>query len=139
MDRPEDIRAFADQLRSLLPDDVSPDLVFAITPPTITEILYAVADYYGIKVHIIRDRAIRGHSICWARHVVCYFARSMTRCSHKQIATRLGGWDLTISHYGRERVIRTSKINELARDDLDILRLRITDTVLNRCEGVTCH
>jgi chromosomal replication initiation ATPase DnaA len=131
-----DPRAIASQLQSLLPDDVSPDLVFAISPPTLTEILAQVSAFYAVPTSLIIKHC-RAPDICFARHVTCYLARTMTRLSHQQIGNRLGGFDITLSHYGHARVMQLREQDEIVRDDLDILHRRVMDAVLTRC--ATCH
>lgn len=131
-----DPRAIASQLQSLLPDDVSPDLVFAISPPTLAEILAQVSSFYAVPAPLIM-RHCRHRDICFARHVACYLARTMTRLSHQQIGNRLGGFDIATVYYGHIRLMQLREQNEIVRDDLDILHRRVVDVVLARC--ATCH
>jgi len=134
-----DPRAIASQLQSLLPDDLSPDLVFAISPPTLAEILAQVSAFYAVPTPLIikHYRHCRHRDISFARHVVCYLARTMTRLSHQQIGTRLGGFDIATVYYGHIRLTQLRAHNEIVRDDLDILHRRVMDVVLTRC--ATCH
>ena len=139
MNGPGDIRAFADKLSSLLPDDLSPEFVLEISPPKIPDILHAVADYYGIAPETLCNMKLRSDLLCWARHVMYYLARTMTRRTLMQISMASSHCDFTVVSYGAARVAREIQINEIARDDIDILRLRVAYRVMDRCEGKTCH
>jgi chromosomal replication initiation ATPase DnaA len=136
----EDFRAHADSLNSLLPDDLSPSLVLAITPPNISDILRTVARFYGVKPEaaLYAGTGEHGPRLCsHVRQVTCCLARRMTRASHQKIANALGYRNHTTVHYNALLIEGRAQRHELLRDDLDILRRRITDHVLDRCEGVT--
>jgi chromosomal replication initiation ATPase DnaA len=136
MDSPAGV--ITSELQSLLPGDVSPELIFAVQPLRLADILDQVSAFYAIPIAQITDRHIRGEGISLARHVACYLARTMTRFSHWQIATHLGGFDMTISTHGFKRLSRLRTENEIIRDDLDVLRLRLINAALLRCEA-SCH
>lgn len=118
------------------PDDAPPDLILAT--PTVGEIILTVADFYGVSIDDIRATGQRP-PIAFARHVICYFARTMTRASNGQIAQRLGGFNNTLPFYGLDRIRRLREQTEIIRDDLDILRMRIVDRAMRRSEGRTWH
>lgn len=149
---------FAEELRSLLPDDLSPSVIVAISPPSIGDLIEIVADHYSVDQGAICDRTKRSARrdpnsqrakrnqcksrfdpamvrLSLARHVICHFARAMTGYSHKRITLRLGGFNHTLSSKSGAAIAGRATRDELLRDDLDILRLRILDRLLIRCEG----
>ena len=129
-------------MQSLLPDDVPLDVtLFALGALKLSDIISQVASFYRMPVSAITDRSARGRGetgISFARHMVFYLARTMTRLSHQQIGIGAGGFDLSTVNYGHDRLAKLRERREIVRDDIDILRLRVIDAALKRCE-LSCH
>lgn len=130
--RPDDLRVIAAELQSLIPDDPSPNFVLAVIPPTGLEILDTVCAYYKIDPAVLRGSKSRNPKFCHIRHVVCYLIRKMTRLSLHQAARVIGYRDFSVVKHGEMRITARAWCDELMRDDLDVMRLRLLETVLAR-------
>jgi hypothetical protein len=141
----------ASEMEALLPDDISPDILILVAPPSVGDIMRVVAAFYGIPIDLLSARHKRGlrasrHNtecrryglLSFARHMVCHLARQLTSCSHAQIAHRLGGFDHTICSKSGRSLAKLMLTDETVRDDADILRLQLLELMLQRCEG-SCH
>jgi chromosomal replication initiator protein len=124
--------------RSMVPeDDAAIQRLFKflkMVQPTIAEIKLAVCEFYAINPIEIEGRS-RSAAIVFARHVICYFAYKYARASLNKIKPRVGYYDHTTVHYGIRKIEQWSVTRQLVRDDLDVLRLRICEKVLQRTKG----
>jgi chromosomal replication initiation ATPase DnaA len=100
-------------------------------PPKLAEIIESVCDYYNVTVVQITG-AQRARHITIARMVTYFLARKLTGMSLAQIGKFLGDRDHTTVWHGAQRIQTLSKVDEVLRDDLDVLELRISEKVLNR-------
>lgn len=136
---PEQV-ACADALQSLLPDDVSPALIYAICPPTLEDIATEVAEFYRLDLDTLlyqRGRSVGALKVSHIRQIAFYFARQITRSSHNKIAHYFGMGDHTTVHYGALKIASDLKKSEILLDDIDILSRRIAERVMKRC--LQCH
>lgn len=106
-------------------------------PPKLSEIIEVVCDYYGLT----KNQVTGPHKSFANRRLVVYFlARKLTRLTLPQIGRHLGDRDHSTILKGALRVAKLSKVDEVLRDDLDVLELRIAEKVLNRESlGVNVH
>jgi chromosomal replication initiator protein len=105
--------------------------VLSVNQPALREIIDAVAEFYDIEPAQLRSGS-RLHTIAIPRMIIYYLARRLTRLSLTGIAQRLGRRDHTTVMSGIERITRKLHKNELLRDDIDVLRLRIAEKVSQR-------
>jgi chromosomal replication initiation ATPase DnaA len=99
--------------------------------PTLREIMDAVAEYYSVT----RDEIESHKHIQYFSHprlVVYYLARKLTRLSLTNIADRIGGRDHTTIRTGFFKISHQIRHNEVLRDDIDVLRARIAEKVMER-------
>lgn len=132
--------AIADQ-RSLIPNDADAlDRLFAYLEharPTMAEIRDAVCEFYAItKFQLVRPS--RRYVIVLARQIFCYLCHKYSRASMNAIAPRAGYRDHTTVHHNVHRVARLVITRPLVRDDIDLLRLRISEKVLLRKASARC-
>ena len=99
--------------------------------PRFNEVVEAVCAFYGITLVQITS-ARRTASLVKPRQIVCYLARKLTGLSMPQIAKRLGGRDHTTVLHGANKIQDDMKKDDILRDDLDLLELKIAEKVLNR-------
>lgn len=130
--RPDDLRVIAAELQSLIPDDPSPDFVLSAIPPTGWEILQIVCAYYRVDPAAFRASKSRNPKFCLIRHVVCYFIRKLTHLSLSQAAHVIGYRDFSVVKHGEMRITARAWRDEIMRDDLDVMQLRLLQTVLAR-------
>jgi chromosomal replication initiator protein len=130
-------QAFADQ-RSLIPDDAEVlDRLFAHleqSRPTMAETRQAVCEFYAIT----REELVsptRRCAIVLARQIFCYLAHKYCRASLHATRTRVGYRDHTTVLHAIRKIARLAITRPLLRDDLDLLRLRISEKVLLRSRG----
>lgn len=98
-------------------------------PPKLSEIIEVVCDYYGLtKTQVTGPNKSFAHR----RMVIYFLARKLTRLSMPQIGRHLGDRDHSTIQKGAQRIAKLSKADEVLRDDLDVLELRIAEKVLNR-------
>jgi chromosomal replication initiation ATPase DnaA len=131
----------AEKLRSLLPDDMSPETIFAITPPTFSDILLETACFYRLDPENVLFESQHGkRRLAMPRMMVCKLTRQLTKLSLSQIANRLGYTDHTTVHCNARKITaRIDAGDEIVADDLDILKRRILDRVMDRCGGTSCR
>ena len=99
--------------------------------PTLREIIDTVCEFYHITpAEILSPRHL--HNLSHPRLMVYYLGRKLTRLSLQNIADRLNRRDHTTVKYGFMRVAALARKNEVVRDDLDILRARIAEKVMER-------
>lgn len=128
--------------RFLGPDDgETVDRLFRFlesTQPTMGEIKTAICEFYMISRQEIESHA-RRKLLVLARHMFCYFSHRYTRASLNQIRRQIGYDDHTSVYYGVRRLeriaISRAARDQLIRDDLDLLRLRISEKMLRRRDG----
>lgn len=98
-------------------------------PPKLSEIIEVVCDYYGLT-----ETQITGPTKFFARPrmVVYFLARKLTNLSMPQIGRHLGDRDHSTVQKGAQRIAKLLKVDEVLRDDIDLLELKITEKVLNR-------
>jgi len=99
--------------------------------PTLREIIEAVADFYLITPANIHGER-RVHHFAHPRMIVYYLARKLTRLSLPNIAERLGDRNHTTIRSGFMRIAALARKNDVVRDDIDILRARIAEKVMER-------
>lgn len=101
------------------------------TRPTMAEIKDVVCDFYQVQPMEI-ESGTREMLATHARQVFCFFAHRYTRASQKKIGERIGDRDHTTVFHA----IRKIELHELTqpqlRDDLNLLRVRIAEKVLQR-------
>lgn len=134
-----ELRALAEAFGDVFPDQLSPDLILAIEPPTVPDILYTVCEFYQVKPGVIRNRSTRGVLVSWVRHVTCYLARQLTDKSHKQIMIALGGFDHSISRHAEVRIGAHCAENCVIREEIDVLRSKVMDRLMKRAGSVPCQ
>lgn len=99
--------------------------------PTLKEIIEAVCEFYQITpLEIISE--CRLHCFSHPRLIVYYLGRKLTRISLQGIANRLGKRDHTTIRAGFHRISAMIRRNEVLRDDIDVLRARIAEKVMER-------
>jgi chromosomal replication initiation ATPase DnaA len=99
--------------------------------PTLREIIEAVSDFYHVTpAEIHGERHI--HNFAHPRLIVYYLARKLTRLSLTNIGDRIGMRDHTTVRTGFLRICALARKNEVIRDDIDILRARIAEKVMER-------
>lgn len=99
--------------------------------PTLREIVEAVAEFYTVAPNDIHSQR-RSQSFAHPRLIVYYLARKLTRLSLTSIGRRLGERDHTTIRTGFLRTVQRLRRDEVLRDDLDILRARIAEKVMQR-------
>jgi chromosomal replication initiation ATPase DnaA len=99
--------------------------------PTMREIIGAVAEFYDLSPELIKSSR-RANEVTWARHVICYLARVMTRLSLQSIASRVGRQDHSTIFSAVNRIRRKIVTDDILRDDIDVLRYRIAEKVFHR-------
>jgi chromosomal replication initiator protein len=99
--------------------------------PTLREIMDVVGEYYSVtRAELESHRHIQ--YFAHPRQVVYYLARKLTRLSLTNIADRIGGRDHTTIRTGFFRISHQIRHNEVLRDDIDVLRARIAERVMQR-------
>lgn len=99
--------------------------------PTLREIVEAVSDFYHIpSSELYGGRHLQ--DIAHPRLIIYYLARKLTRLSLTNIAGRMGRRDHTTVRSGFLKICALTRKNEVIRDDLDVLRARIAEKVMER-------
>lgn len=117
--------------QSLLPDDVKPATVLAAGPVLLSEITDAVCAHYGLSVEelvSLYKHQARGLLVVLARR----YARGVTT---KTIGEWLGCTNGTVGANYTKTHGRLA-VDELLRDDLDIIERRLADIVIERSRGM---
>lgn len=99
--------------------------------PTMGEIKQAICEFYVVRRQEI-ERPGRKSFIVFARHVFCYFSHKYCGASLHQIRRQIGYCDHTSVWHAIRRVEQLAVTRPLIRDDLDLLRLRICEKLLQR-------
>jgi chromosomal replication initiator protein len=99
--------------------------------PTIKEIKDAVSIFYGIDRTEISSR-YRSYETALARQIFCYLAYRYTRFSMAQIGRFVGLSNHTTVLHAIRKIERLRISKPLLADDLDLLRLAISERVLLR-------
>lgn len=98
-------------------------------PPKMSEIIEVVCDYYGLTAAQITSPR---KSDARPRMIVYFLARKLTTLSMPQIGRQLGDRDHSTVQKGAQRIAKLSKVDEILRDDIDLLELKVAEKVLNR-------
>jgi hypothetical protein len=101
------------------------------TRPTFTEIMDVVCEFYGVS-HVDLKSARRTAVFARPRQISCYLGRQLTGMSLPQIGRRLGGRDHTTILHNANKIASEGNVDEVLRDDIDVLELKISEKVLNR-------
>lgn len=99
--------------------------------PTLREIIEVVCEYFQVSRREIEGPA-HAQFFAHPRLVVYYLARKLTRLSLTNIAERLGGRDHTTVRTGFLKICHQIRSNDVLRDDVDVLRARIAEKVMER-------
>jgi chromosomal replication initiator protein len=114
-----------------LDDLASANALLEASPPTFNEIATSVCLRYRVAF-----RQVAGHrhfpDITKPRHVLIYLARTLTKLSLAQIASRLGNRNITTIREAELSVAHRIEGNEHFRDEIDFLRIEIAERVLCR-------
>lgn len=126
--------------RAALPEDADVlDRLFAYlkaSRPMLREIKEAVIEFYAIEhAELVSGRRHRAYEVSLARQIFCYFAYRHTRFSMKRVGREVGLHDPTTVRHAIRRIEKHEISRPLLRDDLDLLRLRISEKVLLRSKG----
>jgi chromosomal replication initiator protein len=121
--------------RSVYPDDgdVLDRLVqfLEINRPLFAEIKIAICDFYNIPVQELISRH-RELETAHARQVFCYLARKYTRSSLRIIGAQVGLTDHATVLHAVRKIEKNIISKPLLEDDIDLLRLRVSELVLQR-------
>lgn len=130
-------RAFAEQ-RLLVPDDSDAlDRMLEYlqhTRPTMAEITDCICEFYDLTGGEVRC-GHRAAEVVFARHMLCFLAYKYTQHTMPVIGRRLGYSDHVTVHHAIRKIERMVVTTPLVRDDVDVLRLRIAEKVLQRAKG----
>lgn len=85
-----------------------------MTPPSLSHILRATADRYGVSVAMIRSHA-KFRQFVRPRHMVVYLGRTLTRASYPQITRAVGRKNHTSSLHAMEATTRLLTTDEITR------------------------
>jgi chromosomal replication initiator protein len=91
-------------------------------PPSLQEIIMAVADFYGLSVEDLQSPR-RSKAVALPRQVAMYLAREETDDSLLEIGMALGGRDHSTILYGHEKISSLAEEDPLRRDLLSIKEL----------------
>jgi chromosomal replication initiation ATPase DnaA len=120
-----------------LPDDgPAIDRLFAYLEryrPHLAEIEVSVREFYGLQMWELFGR-VRAVEVSQPRQIFCFLAYRHTRFSYEYIGRYARLHHTTVLH--AVRTINRLKITQpVMRDDLDLLRLRISEKMLLRAKG----
>jgi len=107
----------------------TPNAAVADKYPSVRLVFQVVADFYEITVAQLKSRN-RSELPNKARHVAVYLASELTLQTISQIAARLGRDPSTLSDT-RRAFTNELKRSERLRDEVEIIRLRIAQAMLN--------
>jgi chromosomal replication initiator protein len=99
--------------------------------PTMSEIKQVICEFYCVALDEIEGRR-RFTTVVFARQIFCFFARKYSRASLRGIGARVGYTDHTTVIHAVRRIEHLQLVKPLVADDLDLLRLRIADKVMQR-------
>jgi chromosomal replication initiator protein len=133
-------RVFQDQ-RHMLPNDADAlDRLFhqlELNRPMLAEIRDAVADFYCIEVKELSKRW-RITEVVVPRQIFCYLAYRYTRFSLDYVGRYIGLANHTTVMHAIRRIERLILTKPIVADDIDVLRLKISEKVLLRRRGFAC-
>jgi hypothetical protein len=87
-----------------------------------------VAGFYGLTLNNLQS-GCKLSRFAHARQVAMYLACEMTRKSYPAIGRVLGGRDHSTIRYGHLKIQRLIQTDERLADEIDVLKLRISDGV----------
>jgi chromosomal replication initiation ATPase DnaA len=120
----------AGEIKTLLPDDVSPLRVFAASPPTFEEVEKAVCDHYGTPPDYYRAHGDRSATL--VKNIIAFMLRRHGRMSERAISQHLGYRAKSSVMFGVLKITGRIEVEELLRDDIDIIRRRVAHAILER-------
>jgi chromosomal replication initiation ATPase DnaA len=130
---PQALTRAASEQRAMRPDDGEViDRLFNYieqTRPKLPEIVTAVCEFYLIDP--VEFRRTRLAEVSMARHIFCYLAYRYTRASTPAIGRFLRLHHTSVM-YAIRRIEKYIVTKPLVHDDVDLLRLRISEIVLRR-------
>jgi chromosomal replication initiator protein len=106
------------------------------TNPTTKEIKTAICELYGFEP-LELEAGNRHVQFALARQIFCFLAYKHTRLSMRRIAERIGLTDHSTVLHAIRKIEKQAITTPLVRDDLDLLRLRISEKILMR-RAVRC-
>jgi hypothetical protein len=109
---------------------VRPQVVFRVYP-TLAEINAECCAFYELSRADLESHRRDKYSVL-ARHVAIYLAREMTPNSYPQIAKRLGGRDHSTAVSGQRKIAKRLLTSDRLRDEVDIIRMRISEKIRGR-------
>jgi chromosomal replication initiator protein len=138
---PETLRRAFESQRDRIPDDADAlDRLFReleMSRPMLAEIRDAVSDFYGVGTNELRERW-RVKEIVVPRQIFCYLAYRYTRFSMGYVGRWVGLKNHTTVLHAVRRIEHLVLNNPIVADDIDVLRLRISEKVLERRRGFAC-
>jgi len=99
--------------------------------PFFTEILNAVCEFYNVTRRDIAS-ARRTMNLVRPRQIACYLGRKLTLLSFPEMGRLLGKRDHTTILHASRKIERLIERDEILRDDIDVLTLKISERVLAR-------
>jgi hypothetical protein len=103
----------------------------ALALPQFSEIKQSVCEFYGItRANLESETRIPKYTI--PRQIACYLGRELTCMSLPEIGRKLGGRDHTTILYAVNKIDAQLKTDEILRDDIDVLKVKIDDKVTVR-------
>lgn len=138
---PEQLRRAIAQQRCVLPDDADTlDRLYQqleLNRPMLAEIKASVCDFYAIAADELCGR-YRAYETALARQIFCYLAHKYTSFSLGQIGRAVGLTNHTTVHHAIRKIAKRMITDHLLHDDLDLLRIRISEKVLLRRRAFAC-
>lgn len=126
----DDLRLLVCKQRALI-ENLSGDV--AISKPHLSEIIAAVSEFYKVsRLKLVGEQ--RHRKVVLPRQVIYYLARE-DGFSNRQIGHALGDRDHTSVIWGANKIAETIKTDEILRDDIDVLRVNLTEKVTQRQFG----
>jgi chromosomal replication initiation ATPase DnaA len=123
------------QQRSLVPNDAAAIerlwRSLDLARPSLAEIRAAICEFYPMTHDQLRSTSRATHFV-FPRQMFCWFAYRYARVSMAQICPWVGYIDHTTVLHGIRRIEQWSVTRPLVRDDIDVLRLRVSEKVLAR-------
>lgn len=99
--------------------------------PMLAEIRDAIIEFYGIEAQELSGR-YREYETALARQIFCYLAYKYTRFSMLHVGRWVGLVNHTTVRHAIRKIEKLSITKPLIADDLDLLRLLISEKVLLR-------
>jgi chromosomal replication initiation ATPase DnaA len=124
-----------DDQRSAHPEDGDAlDRLFElleISHPTLAEIKAAICEFYAINPLELTSKH-REVETTMARQLFCYFAYRHTRFSLALVGMQVGLEHHSTVIHAIRKIEKHAQTMSLVRDDIDLLRLRISEKILRR-------